>query len=142
MCIRDRSYCNRERQTFVQRYRAQGESEADQHQNASFRRRYTLLPTGVEECSVGQRLIARQIARARPHGPERPRSKVSSAYPCAPGRNDARREEPTRSAAALLPSQSVALTSLGETILLPEKLGNMRGAMPQISKAINPMAKL
>lgn len=56
--------------------------------------------------TIGQRLIARQMARARPQGPEKLKSQSEREDPSAA----AKISDPTRSSAAMLPSQRVALT--------------------------------
>jgi hypothetical protein len=90
--------------------------------------------------NAGQRFTARQIARARPTGPERP-NKMS--YRELPAKVIvARSRDPTRKSAAVLPSQSVALTRAGEAIFPPEKPGIMRGEMPQINNVMKPTARL
>jgi len=67
--------------------------------------------------SVGQRFTARQIARVRPTGPERPKRWIERG-PCKliVASTVARSSDPTRRSAAVLPSQSVALTNAGEAI--------------------------
>lgn len=94
--------------------------------------------------SAGHRLTVRQIASARPSGPESPNKRAESKIPAtlSAGRMGAKSKEPTRSNAAVLPSQSVALTSAGEAIVPPENPGSMRGAMPQIRSVMKPMARL
>ena len=54
----------------------------------------------------------------------------------------ARSSDPTRKSAAILPSQSVALTRAGEAIFPPEKPGIMRGEIPQINNVMKPTARL
>ncbi len=94
--------------------------------------------------NAGQRFTARQIARARPTGPERPNKKEYREPPAKliVASTVARSSDPTRRKAAVLPSQSVALTRAGEAIFPPEKPGTMRGEIPQIKSVMKPTAKL
>ncbi len=102
------------------------------------------LPIKLYGHNVGQRFTAKQIARATPTGPERP-NKMEYREPPAKlivASTVARSSEPTRKSAAVLPSQSVALTRAGEAILPPEKPGIIRGEIPQINSVMKPTAKL
>src|SRR6266536_6213628 len=83
----------------------------------------------VEGQSAGHRFIVRQIASASPSGPESPNTIAYRELPATLSETSkgARRKVPTRSSAAVLPSQSVALTNAGEAMLPPENPGSIRG---------------
>src|SRR5579875_132304 len=94
--------------------------------------------TGTRRCPyrVGQRFTVRQRIKISPVGPE------SANKNAVPGSIGARSSEPTRNSVARLPNKSVAMTSMGERIGLLENPGIIRTEIPQISKVINPTAKL
>src|SRR5436309_7626344 len=75
----------------------------------------------VEGQSAGHRLIVRHIASARPSGPESPNKMAYRELPATLSETSrgARSIVPTRKSAAVLPSQSVALTNAGEAMLPP-----------------------
>ena len=93
--------------------------------------------------NAGQRFTARQIARAKPSGPERPNRMENREPPVKliVASIAARSNDPTRKSAAVLPSQSIALTRAGEAIFPPEKPGIMRDEIPQINNVMKPTVR-